>query len=91
MEKWSGECVGQVRGVLKTRLAVPGHPRRVACLLRRAATGGATWPANSEPVGHDVTERFLKMAIQCLMIMTDSAISSYQHGSTNDPLQKRCS
>ena len=55
-----GECVGQVRGVLKTRLAVPGRPRRMACVLRQAATGGATWPANSEPVGHNVTERFLK-------------------------------
>ena len=35
-----------------------------------------------------VTDHFLKMAIQCLMIMTDSANSSCQHGSTNDPLQK---
>ena len=26
----NGECVGQVCGVLKTRLAVPGRPRRVA-------------------------------------------------------------
>ena len=56
----NGECVGQVRGVLKTWLAVPGRPQRVACALRRAATGGTTRPANSEPVGHDVTERFLK-------------------------------
>ena len=60
MRTGAGECVGQARGVLKTRLAVPGRPRRVACTLRRAATGGATRPANSEPVGHDVTERFLK-------------------------------
>ena len=37
-----------------------------------------------------VTDRFLKTAIQCLMTMTDSAISSCQHGSTNDPLQKLC-
>ena len=36
----NGECGGQVRGVLKTRLSVPGRPRRVACALRRAATGG---------------------------------------------------
>ena len=60
MRTGASECVGQVRGVLKTRLAVPGRPRRVACALRRAATGGAMWPANSKPVGHDVTERFLK-------------------------------
>ena len=60
MRTGAGECVGQVRGVLKTRLAVPGHPWRVACALRRAATGGATRPANSKPVGHNITERFLK-------------------------------
>ena len=48
----NGECVGQVRGVLKMLLSVPGHPRRVACALRRAATGGTTRPATSEPVGH---------------------------------------
>ena len=60
MRTGAGKCVGQVRGVLKTWLSVPGRPRRVACALRRAATGGATRPANSEPVGHDVTERFLK-------------------------------
>ena len=47
----NGECVGQVRGVLKTRLSVPGRPRHVACALRRVATGGATRPATSEPVG----------------------------------------
>ena len=60
----NGECVGQVRGVLKTRLSVPGRPRRVACALRRATTGGATWPATSEPVGHNATELFQKNAIQ---------------------------
>ena len=60
MRTGASECVGQVRGVLKTRLAVPGRPQRVACALRRAATGGATRPANSELVGHNVTERFLK-------------------------------
>ena len=36
----AGESVGQARGVLKTRLAVPGRPRRVASVLRRAATRG---------------------------------------------------
>ena len=30
----NGECVGQVRGVLKTRLSVPGRPQRVACALK---------------------------------------------------------
>ena len=60
----NGECVGQVRGVLKTRLSVPGRPRRVACALRRAATSGATWPAISELVGHNATELFPKNAIQ---------------------------
>ena len=34
MEKWSGECVGQARGGFKTRLAMPGRPRCVACALR---------------------------------------------------------
>ena len=47
-----GECVGQARGVLKTRLAVPGHPRRMAYALRQVATGGATRHRLSEPVGH---------------------------------------
>ena len=37
-----------------------------------------------------VTDRFLKTGIEFLMTMTDSAISSCQHGSTNDPLQKLC-
>ena len=58
MRTGAGECVGQVRGVLKTQLTVPGRPRRVACALRRAATGGATRPATSEPVGHNATELF---------------------------------
>ena len=40
-------------GGFKTRLAMPGCPRRVSSALRRAATSGATWPADSEPVGHD--------------------------------------
>ena len=48
----NGECGGQVRGVLKTRLSVPGRPRRVACALRRAATSGATRRHFSELVGH---------------------------------------
>ena len=48
----NGECGGQVRGVLKTRLFAPGHPRRVACALRRAAMGGATGRRFSESVGH---------------------------------------
>ena len=60
MRTGAGECVGQVRGVLKTRPAAPGSPWRMACTSRRPATGGTTRPANSEPVGHDVTERFLK-------------------------------
>ena len=60
MRTGAGECVEQARGVLKTRPAVPGCPWRVACASRRPATGGTTWPANSELVGHDVTERFLK-------------------------------
>ena len=52
MRSGAGECVGQARGVLKTRLAVLGRPRRVACMLRRAAMGGAMWHHLSEPVGH---------------------------------------
>ena len=48
----NGECVGQVRGVLKTRLSMPGRPRRVAYVLRRAAMGGATRHRLSEPIGH---------------------------------------
>ena len=48
----NGECVGQVHGVLKTQLSVPGHPRRLAYALRRAATGGATRRHFSESVGH---------------------------------------
>jgi len=40
-------------GGFKTRLAMPGCPRRVSSALRRAATSGATRPADSEPVGHD--------------------------------------
>ena len=59
----AGDSVGQARGVLKTRLAVPGCLWRVAYTSRRPATGGATRPENSKPVGHDVTERFLKTAI----------------------------
>ena len=53
MRTGAGECVGQARGGFKTRLAVPGRPRRVACTLRRAATSGATRPTDSEVVGHD--------------------------------------
>ena len=49
----AGDSVGQAWGGFKTRLFVPGHPRRVAYTLRRAATSGATRPADSEPVGHD--------------------------------------
>ena len=60
----NGECVGQVCGVLKTRLSVPGRPRRVACALRREATGGTKRPATSEPVGHNATELFQKNVIQ---------------------------
>ena len=60
----NGECGGQVHGVLKTRLSVPVHPRRVACVLRRAAMGGATRPATSELVGHNTTKLFQKNAIQ---------------------------
>ena len=52
MEKWSGECVGPARGGFKTRLAVPRHPRRVACVLRRAAMGGTMRHRLSEPVDH---------------------------------------
>ena len=59
-----GDSVGQARGGFKTRLAVPGRPRRVAYTSRRLAMGGAMRPVNSELVGHDVTERFLKTAIQ---------------------------
>ena len=42
MRTGAGECVGQVRGVLNTRLAMPAHPRHVAYALRRAVMGGAT-------------------------------------------------
>ena len=69
----NGECVGQVRGVLKTRLSVPGRPRRVACALRRAATGGATRPTTSEPVGHNTTEPFQKKHDSMILTMTDRA------------------
>ena len=41
-------------GGFKTRLAVPGRSRRVACALKRAATGGATRRQFSESVGHNV-------------------------------------
>ena len=43
---------GQVPGWLQDAAATPGRPRRVACALRRAATGGATRRQDSEPVGH---------------------------------------
>ena len=52
MEKWSGECVGQAQGGFKMRLDMPGRPRRVACVLRRAAMGGTTRHRLSELVGH---------------------------------------
>ena len=42
MRNGAGDSVGQALGCFMTRLAVPGHPRRVACALRRSATGGAT-------------------------------------------------
>ena len=48
MRTGAGECVGQARGVLKTRLAMPGRPRRMACVLRRAAMGGNTRRTFSE-------------------------------------------
>ena len=60
---------------------------------RRGAFGRACAP-RGEKLLHwsaiTITDHFLKTAIQCLMTMTDSAISSCQHGSTNDPLQKLC-
>ena len=61
---------------------------------RRGALGRACVPRGERHLSRSamtVTDRFLKTAIQCLMTMTDSAISSCQHGSTNDPLQKQCS
>ena len=39
MQKWNGDSAGRHRG-FKTWLSAPGRPRRVACALRRAATGG---------------------------------------------------
>ena len=70
MRTGAGECVGQARGVLKTRPAVPGCPWRVACTRRRPATGGAIRPANSELVGHDVTERFLKKKRDSVILLS---------------------
>jgi len=53
-EKWSGDLVGQALGCFLTPLAMPGSPRRMACVHRRAATGGATRRQFSESVGHNV-------------------------------------
>ena len=80
MQNGTGECVGQARGGFKTRLrrqdahgawparqkAGDGRWTRGVKTLRRSAT--------------TVTDRFMKTAIQCLMTMTDSAISSCHHG-----------
>ena len=50
---------------------------------RRGAFGRACTPRGEKLLRRSakmVTNRFLKTAIQCLMTMTDSAISSCQHG-----------
>ena len=43
---------GQVPGWLQDAAATPGRPWRVACALRRAATGGAMRHRLFELVGH---------------------------------------
>ena len=70
-KQWSGECVRAGVGLLLELERATWRPRRCMHTTRRSSP---------EPVGHGDTDRFLKMAIQCSMTMTDSEYSSCQHG-----------
>ena len=69
--QWSGERVRAGTGPLLERGRAMWRPRQRM---------NATQRASPEPVGHGDTDRFLKMAIQCSMVMTDSTYSTRQHG-----------
>ena len=69
--QWSGERVRAGTGPLLERGRATWIPRQRM---------NATQRASPEPVGHGDTDRFLKTAIQCSMVMTDSTYSTRQHG-----------
>ena len=64
-KQWSGECIRAGAGLLLELGRATWRPRQRMHATRRSSP---------EPVGHGDIDRFLKMAIQCSITMTDSGL-----------------